>query len=54
MKLPLHWKWFSALVVLLAVKHIVKAHGGRAWAESTLDQGSIFHLKPDRAAEIRV
>lgn len=30
---------------LAIVKHIVELHGGQAWAESELGQGSIFHLR---------
>ena len=34
---------------LSIVKHIVQAHGGRVWAESTLGQGSAFHFTLPRA-----
>jgi two-component system phosphate regulon sensor histidine kinase PhoR len=34
---------------LSIVKHIVQAHGGRAWAESELGEGSVFHLTLPRA-----
>jgi len=36
---------------LAIARHIVEAHGGRIWAESTVGQGSDFHFSVPAAEE---
>ena len=38
---------------LAIAKHLIQAQGGRIWAESVLDKGSVFHITLPEVARAR-